>query len=68
MQIEKLDCLQNLNSMFQEAICDLLDEGGKENLMLAVCRDASEKSARAFWAFRRLGYLQVLHSYFVGFL
>lgn len=41
-----------------EAICDLLDEGGKENLMLAVCRDASEKSARAFWAFRRLGYLQ----------
>ncbi|KAL6529562.1 hypothetical protein OROGR_015185 [Orobanche gracilis] len=41
-----------------EAICDLLDKGGKESLVLAVCREASEKSARAFWAFRRLGYLQ----------
>ncbi|KAI3457257.1 hypothetical protein Pfo_013920 [Paulownia fortunei] len=41
-----------------EAICDLLDEGGKESLVLAVCREASEKSARAFWAFRRMGYLQ----------
>ena len=25
-----------------------------------MCREASEKSPRAFWAFRRLGYLQVL--------
>ncbi|KAL3645407.1 hypothetical protein CASFOL_010587 [Castilleja foliolosa] len=41
-----------------EAICDLLDEGGKESLVLAACREASEKSARAFWAFRRMGYLQ----------
>ncbi|KAL3647168.1 hypothetical protein CASFOL_008136 [Castilleja foliolosa] len=41
-----------------EAICDLLDDGGKESLVLSVCREASEKSARAFWAFRRLGYLQ----------
>ncbi|PIN19633.1 TPR repeat-containing protein [Handroanthus impetiginosus] len=41
-----------------EAICDVLDEGGKESLVLAVCREASERSARAFWAFRRLGYLQ----------
>lgn len=41
-----------------EAICDLLDKGGKESLEVAVCREASEKSARAFWAFRRLGYLQ----------
>ncbi|KAL8474407.1 hypothetical protein ACS0TY_031035 [Phlomoides rotata] len=41
-----------------EAICDLLDEGGKESLMVSVCREASDKSARAFWAFRRLGYLQ----------
>ncbi|KAG8386967.1 hypothetical protein BUALT_Bualt03G0203700 [Buddleja alternifolia] len=40
-----------------EAICDLLDEGGKESLVVAICREASEKSARAFWAFRRLGYL-----------
>ncbi|KAG6407029.1 hypothetical protein SASPL_130011 [Salvia splendens] len=44
-----------------EAICDLLDEGGQDNLMIAVCREASEKSARAFWAFRRLGYLQAHH-------
>ncbi|KAI4366241.1 hypothetical protein MLD38_022139 [Melastoma candidum] len=42
-----------------EALCDLLDEGGKETLEVATCRDASEKSARAFWAFRRLGYLQL---------
>ncbi|CAA0808618.1 Tetratricopeptide repeat protein SKI3 [Striga hermonthica] len=42
-----------------EAICDLLDEGGKESSIFSVCREASEKSARAFWAFRRLGYLQV---------
>ncbi|KAL2529806.1 Tetratricopeptide repeat protein SKI3 [Forsythia ovata] len=41
-----------------EAICDLLDQGGKESLEVSVCREASEKSARAFWAFRRLGYLQ----------
>ncbi|KAL0387564.1 UNVERIFIED_CONTAM: Tetratricopeptide repeat protein SKI3 [Sesamum radiatum] len=41
-----------------EALCDLLDEGGKESLVVAICREASEKSARAFWAFRRLGYLQ----------
>ncbi|KAK4486866.1 hypothetical protein RD792_006174 [Penstemon davidsonii] len=40
-----------------DAICNLLEEGGKESLVLAVCREASEKSARAFWAFRRLGYL-----------
>ncbi|CAK9178263.1 unnamed protein product [Ilex paraguariensis] len=44
-----------------EAICDLLDGGGKESLEISVCREASEKSPRAFWAFRRLGYLQVHH-------
>ena len=44
----------------QEALCDLLDKDGKESLEVAVCREASEKSPRAFWAFRRLGYLQVL--------
>ncbi|KAF7829441.1 tetratricopeptide repeat protein SKI3 isoform X1 [Senna tora] len=42
-----------------EALCDLLDEGGKESLEVAVCHEASERSPRAFWAFRRLGYLQV---------
>ncbi|KAK9269809.1 hypothetical protein L1049_025382 [Liquidambar formosana] len=40
-------------------MCDMLDEGGKESLVVAVCREASDKSPRAFWAFRRLGYLQV---------
>lgn len=43
----------------QEALCDLLDDGRKETLEVAACREASEKSPRAFWAFRRLGYLQV---------
>ncbi|KAF3446960.1 hypothetical protein FNV43_RR12140 [Rhamnella rubrinervis] len=42
-----------------EALCDLLDDGGKESLEVSVCKEASEKSPRAFWAFRRLGYLQV---------
>lgn len=42
-----------------EAMCDLLDQGGKESLEIAVCREASFKSPRAFWAFRRLGFLQV---------
>ncbi|XP_026404471.1 tetratricopeptide repeat protein SKI3-like [Papaver somniferum] len=40
-----------------EALCDLLSDDGKETLEVAVCRDASEKSPRAFWAYRRLGYL-----------
>ncbi|CAK9325078.1 unnamed protein product [Citrullus colocynthis] len=42
-----------------EALCDLLHHQGKESLEVAVCREASSKSPRAFWAFRRLGYLQV---------
>ncbi|KAJ4965925.1 hypothetical protein NE237_017774 [Protea cynaroides] len=42
-----------------EALCDLLDDERKESLEIVVCREASEKSPRAFWAFRRLGYLQV---------
>ncbi|XP_073008448.1 tetratricopeptide repeat protein SKI3 isoform X1 [Typha latifolia] len=42
-----------------EGLCDLLDGEGKESLEIAVCKEASSKSPRAFWAFRRLGYLQV---------
>lgn len=42
-----------------EGLCDLLDGSGKETLEISVCREASEKSPRAFWAFRRLGYLLV---------
>lgn len=42
-----------------EILCDLLDKEGNESLQVAVCREASEKSPRAFWAFQRLGYLQV---------
>ncbi|KAM3409597.1 hypothetical protein ACQJBY_002095 [Aegilops geniculata] len=42
-----------------EALCDLLDAEGKESLELAVCKEAAGKSPRAFWAFQRLGYLQV---------
>ncbi|KAJ9186264.1 hypothetical protein P3X46_001862 [Hevea brasiliensis] len=44
-----------------ESLCDLLDHSGKETLEQAVCEEASEKSPRAFWAFRRLGYLHVHH-------
>ncbi|PKU77719.1 tetratricopeptide repeat protein SKI3 [Dendrobium catenatum] len=44
-----------------DALCDLLDVNGKESLEIAVCKEASEKSPRAFWAFRRLGYLQIYH-------
>lgn len=44
-----------------ESLCDLLDAAGKESLEVAVCREASEKSPRAFWAFRRLGYLHLHH-------
>ncbi|XP_022764076.1 tetratricopeptide repeat protein SKI3 isoform X3 [Durio zibethinus] len=44
-----------------EALCDLLDRQGKESLELAICKDASHNSPRAFWAFRRLGFLQVHH-------
>ncbi|GFZ10585.1 tetratricopeptide repeat (TPR)-like superfamily protein [Actinidia rufa] len=47
------------DSQSGEAFCDLLDQGGKETLEAAVCREASDKSPRAFWAFRRLGYLQI---------
>ncbi|XP_062200574.1 tetratricopeptide repeat protein SKI3 isoform X2 [Phragmites australis] len=42
-----------------EALCDLLDVEGKESLEVAVCKEAAGKSPRAFWAFQRLGYLQV---------
>ncbi|XP_071710201.1 tetratricopeptide repeat protein SKI3 isoform X2 [Rutidosis leptorrhynchoides] len=42
-----------------ESMCDLLDQEGKESLEVAVCREVSGKSPRAFWAFRRLGFLQV---------
>ncbi|KAL2349572.1 hypothetical protein Fmac_003572 [Flemingia macrophylla] len=42
-----------------EALCNLLDQGGKESLVAVVCREASEMSPRAFWAFQRLGFLQV---------
>ena len=37
----------------------MLDVEGKESLELAVCKEAAGKSPRAFWAFQRLGYLQV---------
>ncbi|XP_010932168.1 tetratricopeptide repeat protein SKI3 isoform X1 [Elaeis guineensis] len=42
-----------------EGLCDLLDAEGKESLEIAFCKEASGKSPRAFWAYRRLGYLQV---------
>ncbi|PKA60385.1 putative UDP-N-acetylglucosamine--peptide N-acetylglucosaminyltransferase SEC [Apostasia shenzhenica] len=44
-----------------ESFCDLLDDSGKESLEISVCKEASQKSPRAFWAFRRLGYLLIHH-------
>lgn len=43
----------------QEGLCDLLEGDGKESLQVAVCRETSQKSPKAYWAFRRLGYLHV---------
>lgn len=48
------------DSIAGEAICDILDATGKETLEIAVCREASHKSPRAFWALCRLGYLLVI--------
>uniref|UniRef100_A0A7N0T3Q5 Tetratricopeptide repeat protein SKI3 n=1 Tax=Kalanchoe fedtschenkoi TaxID=63787 RepID=A0A7N0T3Q5_KALFE len=42
-----------------EALCNLLDKGGKFGLEIAVCVEASNSSPRAFWATRILGYFQV---------
>lgn len=47
------------DSIAGEAVCDILDATGKETLEIAVCREASLKSPRAFWALCRLGYLLV---------
>ena len=60
-----LKCLQKAVSLNPddcvagEALCDVLDRQGKETLEVAVCREASQNSPRAFWAFQRLGYLQL---------
>ncbi|KAL6176261.1 hypothetical protein ACLB2K_052896 [Fragaria x ananassa] len=60
-----LKCLQKAvsinpdDSVAGEALCDLLDQQGKETLEVAVCSEASRNSPRAFWAFQRLGYLQL---------
>ncbi|KAG6510698.1 hypothetical protein ZIOFF_028729 [Zingiber officinale] len=51
--------LDSNDSEAGDALCDLLDGEGKESLEMAVCKESSEKSPRAFWAFRRLGYLQI---------
>ncbi|KAJ6414247.1 hypothetical protein OIU84_006965 [Salix udensis] len=42
-----------------DALCDMLDQSGKETLELSLCTEASQKSPRAFWAFRRLGYIHL---------
>lgn len=48
------------DSLAGEPFCDLLDQQGKLTLQFSVCSEASDKSPRAFWAFRRLGFLLVL--------
>ncbi|MQM18254.1 hypothetical protein Taro_051242 [Colocasia esculenta] len=42
-----------------ESLCNLLDGGGKESLEISVCKEVSERSPKAFWALRRIGYLLV---------
>ncbi|KAH6558445.1 hypothetical protein KP509_1Z063400 [Ceratopteris richardii] len=42
-----------------EALCDLLDSESQEISEVNICQEASGRSPRAFWAFRRLGYIQV---------
>uniref|UniRef100_A0A7I4FVI3 Superkiller protein 3 n=1 Tax=Physcomitrium patens TaxID=3218 RepID=A0A7I4FVI3_PHYPA len=42
-----------------EALCNLLEKGGQIVLEGAICREASQHSPRAYWAWRRLGYIQV---------
>uniref|UniRef100_A0A6N2K3A7 DUF547 domain-containing protein n=1 Tax=Salix viminalis TaxID=40686 RepID=A0A6N2K3A7_SALVM len=60
-----LKCYQRAVSLnpddFQsgDALCDMLDQSGKETLELSLCTEASQKSPRAFWAFRRLGYIHL---------
>lgn len=44
---------------YQEPLCDLFDQQGKDTLEVAVCVQASQMSPKAFWAFRRLGFLLV---------
>ncbi|KAJ8772613.1 hypothetical protein K2173_027790 [Erythroxylum novogranatense] len=45
-----------------DALCQLFRRSGKENLELSSCNEASQKSPRAFWAFRRLGFLHLHHN------
>eukprot|EP00897_Mesotaenium_endlicherianum_P007151 jgi/Mesen1/6464/ME000033S05750 len=42
-----------------EALCELLSEGGQGALRDATCRDAAQRSAKAYWAWRTLGLSQV---------
>ncbi|KAG9158165.1 hypothetical protein Leryth_000310 [Lithospermum erythrorhizon] len=50
------------DSFAGETLCDLLDQSGKETLQFAICNEAISKSPRSFWAYRRLGFLQVHQS------
>uniref|UniRef100_A0A2P2JKZ1 Uncharacterized protein MANES_18G000300 n=1 Tax=Rhizophora mucronata TaxID=61149 RepID=A0A2P2JKZ1_RHIMU len=45
-----------------ESLCRLLHRLGMEALELASCNEASVKSPRAFWAFRRLGFLHLCNN------
>lgn len=67
-KVRALKCYQravSLNpddSQSGDALCDMLDQTGKETLELSHCTEASQKSPRAFWAFRRLGYIHLHHN------
>lgn len=56
---QKCVALNPEDSEAGEALCDILDSGGQETLEAVICHDASQRSRRAFWAWRRMGFIQV---------
>ena len=42
---------------WQEALCRLLERSGQVGLETSVCKEATQSSPNAFWAWRRLGLL-----------
>ncbi|GLJ53491.1 hypothetical protein SUGI_1141270 [Cryptomeria japonica] len=42
-----------------EVLCDILNSAERETLEASICHEASQSSPRAFWAWRRMGYIKV---------
>ncbi|XP_024542904.1 tetratricopeptide repeat protein SKI3 [Selaginella moellendorffii] len=56
---QKAVALDAENEATGEMLCDILDHGGQFSMEKNICEEASKKSPRAFWAWRRLGFIQV---------